>query len=167
MGCDIHFYVEHRELELRQKALISCEEYVDDAPWSTDLQPNPYFDHRDPESHFNSRLWIPTWYSNRDYSLFYRLAGVRGPYEFEPLSESRGLPEDISSDMQRESDGWGTDGHSHSYFTLTELLAVDWDLGGGVYWTDFILTIAAMQELALMNCGGDTDRVRCVFWFDN
>jgi hypothetical protein len=37
------------------------------------------------------------------------------------------LPKDVSSQVKTESDGWGSDGHSHSWFTLAELEAYDWE----------------------------------------
>lgn len=79
-------------------------------------------------------------YINRNYNLFAILAGVRNGFGFagiktgegfKPLQEGRGLPEDLSQEI--DSDGtiknspdeqWIGD-HSHGYLTLTELENLD------------------------------------------
>ena len=38
------------------------------------------------------------------------------------MSDPKGLPEDVSDVVKEESDRWNGDGHSHSYFTLRELV---------------------------------------------
>lgn len=63
---------------------------------------------------------------NRNYNLFSILANVRNGNSLVPISELKGLPNDVSDGVRKESDGWDGDGHSHSYFTLQELLAYDW-----------------------------------------
>lgn len=54
----------------------------------------------------------------RSYAMFGFLAGVRNYSAVEPLSEPRGVP-----------DGWDEPRgyHSHSWFTIEELLAIDPD----------------------------------------
>ena len=37
------------------------------------------------------------------------------------ISEPRGVPKDVSEVVKKEIGYWGSDGHSHSYFTLKEL----------------------------------------------
>jgi hypothetical protein len=75
-------------------------------------------------------------YSGRNYDLFAILADVRNGRGFGgvetggrkiPIDQPRGLPDDVSSFVQDMSDGWGIDGHSHSWFTLKELRDYDWD----------------------------------------
>jgi hypothetical protein len=53
---------------------------------------------------------------------------------------------------------WGSDAHSHSYFTLKELLDVNWDN----YQTEFMETIEKMKTI-----DDNPNKVRCVFFFDN
>jgi hypothetical protein len=53
---------------------------------------------------------------------------------------------------------WGSDAHSHSYFTLKELLDVNWDN----YQTEFMKTIEKMKTI-----DDNPNKVRCVFFFDN
>lgn len=70
--------------------------------------------------------------NNRDYGLFYLLAGVRGIEDEEsypPISKAKGLPEQMDSfikkyykdfydiDLETET----IDSHHHSYLTLKEL----------------------------------------------
>lgn len=62
---------------------------------------------------------------NRDYELFSVLAGIRNSYNLKPISEPRGLPEDVCSEMKYNSEHWDSDGHSHSYVTLKELKEFD------------------------------------------
>ncbi len=75
------------------------------------------------------------FYSGRNYNLFAILANVRNGSGFarcdtgDPLNyidEPRGLPANVSGDIREESDHWSCDGHSHSYFSLVELLNFDW-----------------------------------------
>lgn len=71
-------------------------------------------------------------FGDRNYYLFAVLADVRNYGDaFVPIAEPRGLPEDVSIKIKRISDYWGGDGHSHSYFTLKELLEYDWEQGAG------------------------------------
>lgn len=63
---------------------------------------------------------------------------------FTPISEPRGLPEDVTAEVKEASDRWGVDGHSHSWVILAELLAYDWQgqrtkLRGWVSGSDFRL----------------------------
>ena len=53
-------------------------------------------------------------YIGRCYSLFALLANVRNYAEITPISNPRGLPNDVSEIVKEMSDQWGCDGHSHS-----------------------------------------------------
>jgi hypothetical protein len=133
MGCDIHFYVEKK---------------IDNS-WMPVKA--------DRHSELTYRNWA---YSGRDYHLFSYLADVRSYGRGDCLAEPRGLPEDVSPEIGRESDEYGLDGHSHSHFTLEELIAGNSE----VYNQDFNQhTIPKLKELAQ----GDHTSVRVVFWFDN
>src|SRR5262249_2591595 len=70
-----------------------------------------------------------------NYNLFGILANVRNGSGFAgcdtgdgfvPISVPRGLPGDVSDEVRAETNRWGEDGHSHSWFTVAELLAYDW-----------------------------------------
>lgn len=65
-------------------------------------------------------------YGNRNYVLFAVLAGVRNRQGIKPLSEPRGLPEDVSTEARRSAMNGD---HSHSWLTLAEVRAYNWDAG--------------------------------------
>ena len=100
-------------------------------------------------------------YNGRSYYLFAILADVRnGSGDIEPIDYPRGIPDDASSGYKYVVDRWDGDGHSHSYFTLYELMNYDWSkyeiLG------DFMETIEQMKSI-----DPDPKNVRCCFFFDN
>lgn len=108
MGCDIHFHVEKKTDQgwVRAEPQVKNEDY---GRW-------------DDEPEFKRE----EFYGGRNYSLFAMLADVRNSYDLEPITATRGIPEDVSDDVRQEYDGWGIDGHSHSWLCLRELLTVPW-----------------------------------------
>lgn len=64
-------------------------------------------------------------YEGQNYDLFALLAGVRNTMKIKPLSNPKGLPNDVSAEVEAISDRCGTDGYSHSYFNVEELLNVN------------------------------------------
>ena len=64
--------------------------------------------------------WLSFKARERNYQLFGELAGVRtdGTLGNQP----RGLPDDMSQLTRVTADGWGMDGHSHSYLSLREFV---------------------------------------------
>jgi len=104
MGCDIHLYTE------KIKSVNGVDKWVNCDHWKL----NPYFG----DDEYEPELELISLYSGRNYNLFGVLAGVRGGYEICP---PRGLPDDVSDIVKKNSDRWDSDGHSHSYFTLAEL----------------------------------------------
>jgi len=105
MGCDIHLFSE------KKRSINGEDKWVNTDYWLI----NPYFGEDDSEV----ELELVSLYNNRNYELFNILAGVRG--NGPSISQPRGLPDDVSSIVKKESDRWDGDGHSHSYFTLEEL----------------------------------------------
>lgn len=112
MGCDIHMYAER-----------NCGDY-----WlcSGEVFKDKYFNPNQPLHSYN-KILTDEPYQGRNYTLFSLLADVRNNYHIKPISKPRGLPDDVDEEIKKKSDEWDCDGHSHSYFTLEELLAVDWD----------------------------------------
>lgn len=116
VGCDIHFFVERRN---------------GDGTWHT-------ADAWEPDEYEPNRIRVPyekSFCHDRSYSLFSILANVRNGYGFAgvdtgdgflPIAEPRGMPNDASPEVAAEAESWDGDGHSHSYFTVAELLAFDW-----------------------------------------
>lgn len=74
-------------------------------------------------------------------------------------SRLKSIPKSGYSYMTKQ---WGGDGHSHSYFTLKELLEVNWDLYEKEYIKDFFEAIDEMKSI-----DDNPEKVRCVFFFDN
>jgi hypothetical protein len=88
----------------------------------------------------------------RNYDLFALLADVRNGTGFagvkrcdpiRPLAPPRGVPEDASYAWLAEVDGWGIDMHSHSYFTLAELIAFE---AAGLFDQEMVRTGAISDE---------------------
>lgn len=96
-------------------------------------------------------------YRGRNYHLFSILADVRSYGDGTAISEPRGVPDDASDAYLYIVEQWKGDGHSHSYFTLTELLEHDWS-----DFDEFRETLERMKNL-----DENTDNVRAVFFFDN
>lgn len=76
--------------------------------------------------------WVPVKlepqiFDWRSYSLFGFLADVRNYSNVTPIAPPRGLPEALSKEVKDASDDWDSDGHAHSYLTLAELEAFNYD----------------------------------------
>lgn len=147
MGCDIHMYVEKK---------------VNDE-WKPVKGPNPYYGKYDWEKEKTRYAnWI---YTGRNYDLFSLLADVRNDGNYKPISEPKGLPKDVSGTIKHESDKWGWDAHSHSYFTLKELKKSGIEkYKNEAYLQEFL--DFTMKHLVKLSDGKD-EQVRIVFWFDN
>lgn len=125
MGCDIHMHCEIRDAEgnwrpVRQTVVIGdgvlCK---------------------------SETVVSQGWYEGRNYDEFAVLADVRNGVgfagvdmgdAFEPISPPKGLPEDCSLEVREESERYGIDGHSHSWLTLTELMATE-DYWNQAHWS--------------------------------
>jgi|SRR5882672_1565310 len=141
MGCDIHLYAEIKQ----DGKWVSADKWSAD-PWDDG-------DAQCVEIKWNDRL-----YNGRNYALFGVLAGVRDRSQL-LISRPRGLPKDISLEVRKRSDDYGSDGHSHSWLTLAELLAYDWSECERIEgWRQ---ALSKLQKL------GDPNAVRIVFFFDN
>ena len=119
MGCDIHLYVERRV----DDKWLCADQMKRDEPEDGESQG------------YLSADYNALFYKGRNYNLFAILAdvrngrgfaGVKTGDGFNPIAEPRGLPDDASPEVREISDRWDGDGHSHSYFTLRELLDYDW-----------------------------------------
>jgi hypothetical protein len=138
MGCDIHIYTEIKKNNTWDvvKVKNSWKTYLQDQlkeakQDNNEKQIERYIERINDEED----LVVEGIYDGRNYNLFGILAdvrngrgfaGIRTGDGFIPISEPKGLPDDVSETVQEESDNWEGDGHSHSYFSLTELLDYDW-----------------------------------------
>lgn len=130
MGCDVHMYVERKVNNVW--TAISGEspykkmykEIYDNSPndeWARNayqMECNPVYEG-----------WI---YNDRNYTLFSILANVRngidkiflGPatgHQAKPISNPKGIPDDVSDKVRKCYDDFGRGSHSTSYFTLKQL----------------------------------------------
>lgn len=102
MGCDIHMHTEKRV----------------HGKWIKAVREIPKSKHGD----FNDDPL-----ENRSYAYFGWLADVRNYSEVPPISEPRGVPDDMAPETKASFDGWDCDAHSASWLTVDEILAVDFD----------------------------------------
>ena len=108
MGCDIHSYAEKKVNGKWEKVgeVFPMDEW-DRNYYKKDFNDSPF-----------------DW---RSYPMFGFLADVRNYSNSEYLSEAKGLPDDISKEVQEKADDWEGDGHSHSWLSVKELLDFDYD----------------------------------------
>lgn len=153
MGCDIHLFEEIRK----------------NGQWETADQwtKNEYYESDDDDSsepEFEIKR-ENRFYSRRNYNLFCALCGVRSygfTGELKMVHEEKGIPEDLCKEILYEINGYGSDGHSHSWNTLKELKEFDWSAYGDTC-KDFLDTVIPKMEAQNV---GDED-VRIVYFFDN
>ncbi|WP_410769609.1 hypothetical protein [Fontibacillus sp. BL9] len=130
MGCDIHLFVEKRNVlsgkweaikGVNEPEILDLKSLVQKC--KTRAEDTTYWEQRIQEEESGVFDFL---HSGRNYTLFSLLAGVRNSYGLNPIHEPKGLPSDISYKVKESSDDWGGDGHSHSYLTAKELLNFDW-----------------------------------------
>lgn len=167
MGCDIHFYVEKwtssndydGPKDLSEDRDQKLNEVLEDIPTKFRWVSADKWVKEDGEWEipYNS-----CYYSGRNYGLFSILADVRNGGNIDPIDYERGIPDDASTGYLYKCNQWDGDGHSHSYFTLEELLNVDWSQYEEYFVGEFLETIDKMK-----NIDEDPLNVRCCFFFDN
>ena len=161
MGCDIHFFVEHRKND----------------KWEAVKEPSNF------ESHFG---FVEEWSFGRDYDLFSLLAHVRR--NDLPLigGSIKKLPNDLSDDvicglqLDKDVDYYPASYHTHNWLTLTEILNFNWNAlykDGIPEWVEnfkgeqytyadrfdyFIKEIVEPMKVLDNN----PDNIRCVYGFD-
>lgn len=108
MGCDIHIHVEYKR-DINGETKWICGDY---------FTKNPYYGVWDDEPEYA----LVDFCRYRNYDRFATLANVRNYGNTPYIDDPRGLPEDVTRDVYKASERWGEDGHSHSYFTLKELI---------------------------------------------
>ena len=167
MGCDIHFFTERKTSsnnykgprDLSEDRNTKIEEIIEGIPvterWVS-------ADEWEIEDGYWCVPYSKEFFSDRNYYLFSILADVRNDGSIDPLDYTRGIPNDCSSGYSYITKQWEGDAHSHSYFTLKELLDVNWDNYQMEYLSEFMETIEKMKTI-----DDDSNKVRCVFFFDN
>ena len=100
---------------------------------------------------------------DRCYELFTHMAGVRqygDRTNITPIAQDRGLPPDVSVMVALNAESWGADGHSHSWMTWDEVIALD------AKWREKFPSSCVFGYLDEGFPAGVTAK-RLVFWFDN
>lgn len=119
MGCDIHLFTEGflKKYPNQEKVWINIDQwYRQDGLAEIMLTENEGFDYTDLIG------------GNRDYGLFYLLAGVRGREEeksYPPIAHPKGLPKQMDALIRKFATEYteqeNIDFHDASYLTLKEL----------------------------------------------
>jgi len=117
MGCDIHLSVERKNPTTGNWDFVSPEGLA-------------------PQDDWDRKRGFWDWCGGRNYGLFSILANVRNGFGFagvdtgdgyNPIANPKGIPEDASPEYLAQVKRWEGDGHSHSFFTVRELLDYDWN----------------------------------------
>ena len=106
MGADIHVRVEYKPYGERS--------WVDGDFYRRNRWHKEFKEEREYE--------VVPIYDGRNYMLFSLLADVRNDGLIEPICQPKGVPEDCCESVKKDIEYWDVDGHSHSYFTLAELI---------------------------------------------
>ncbi len=175
MGCDIHSYVEAKDLYGSWEKVDGAFEWDD-------------FD----KEHMGKKGKRSAPFDWRSYAMFGFLADVRNYSEIRPIASPRGAPGDMSPEVSVEYERWEGDAHSASWLTADELLKFDYSktfadmrvtrevapgLTSGAARAlpgeetektirEF-LGPAFFEDLEALKKLGDPTKIRIVFWFDN
>ena len=125
--------VEYRDAEAKFEALSE-----DDAIKEYGDNPLAYWDNPFDNEH-----------GRRNYNFFTVLANVRSSYSevLTPISKCKGLPNDLSVRIADRAESEAEDAHSHSWYTLKELLDYDW-------WREIQLSGYISQKQFIEFCSG-------------
>lgn len=147
MGCDIHLFVETKNEDGQWQ---HTEPPLEDCTWCNGSGKREWGNDGDSKPCYfcdGSGNRRNPYYEGRNYDLFAILANVRNGYGFAgvdtgdgfvPICEPKGLPDSDPETYERDgftcSDyvkardwEWSGAGHSHSWHTVADLLAYDWN----------------------------------------
>jgi len=110
MGCDIHLYTEIKHTVNNKEIWVNSDNWKYNPQYIKDNVDGEYM------------LEVEPIYTHRNYELFSVLADVRNGGDMKYIVQPRGIPEDVSEITKVESDKMDSDGHSHSWLTLQELI---------------------------------------------
>lgn len=167
MGCDIHSVAEYRFTPTQPGWGPGTWQTITECLW-----PNWFF-RSDLGVHHGNAPFGNAPFTDRNYSLFGALAGVRR-MDYPMLAAPRGVPDNASSGWREIVEKWSDDLHSISYFTVPELedaihtyteLEKD-DLYPGAVSADIIAAIAPLRR---PDHGTNASKFeyRIMFGFDN
>lgn len=159
MGCDIHLYGE-KKITPKWFEFWKKQKWVSIDKWSNN-EDYPEDSDREFTIKYEERIYT----DGRNYNLFCALAGVRS-WEFlnavTPVSNPKGIPINSCSEIINEVKSWDSDGHSHSFLTLKELMDYDWS-----NWGKTCDRFKSEVFPKLQKGSSNPDNVRIVFFFDN
>jgi hypothetical protein len=127
MGTDVHSMVEIRRERYTDGTMFRGKRWL---VLEEPLFYNSYYDESSDYAPFREK-YRSAPLDDRNYTLFALLADVRNGRGFAgiatgdpitPLSEPRGVPEDASHGWMECVESWDVDMHSHTWFTLEELV---------------------------------------------
>jgi len=168
VGTDIHLHVEkYNEQTGKWEWVKECPEQFRN-PWYKEMRDSG-------KSAYYETAYRQSFYSDRCYDAFAVLAGVRNGFGFAgcetgegftPISEPRGLPDDLSEELRQVRHRYEYDDteihtdfgdHSQSWVTLAELQAVDWE---AKYQKTGVVAYSHWKptEIPEEYCGGVTGR---------
>lgn len=167
MGCDCHFFTERwtssndyeGPRDLSEDRDQKLNEVLEDIPTKFRWVSADKWQIEDGEWQVP---WDLEFWGRRNYYLFSILADVRNNGDVEPIDYPKGIPNDASFGFVYECKKWGNEAHSHSFFTLDELLNIDWSEYDSEYVGDFI---KALEKMKIID--KDPINIRCCFFFDN
>jgi hypothetical protein len=166
MGCDIHWFVEKYTTEPENETVPNSKVNKRDNRVNELLgeKSDPRWismDKWEAEDYGGGNMhwsnYPNNFYNGRNYTLFAKLAGVRSWHGDSAICPPKGIPDDASDAYIYITKQWEGDGHSHSYFTLKELLDEDWS-----EFEEFQETLKEMSKL-----DDNPENIRAVFFFDN
>lgn len=141
MGRDIHLHVEH-QVDGVWKAIPAPRRLYPD--WSESSLA---------EVDSGTSLCRYSWPVAAALDDFAKLAGLKYDHPMK-IADARGLPPDVSMEVQRNAWSWGSDAHNCSWVTLEEAVGAELNREGWLPIFDLIETLAQGP-------------VRLVFFFDN
>ena len=173
MGCDIHFFTERftssndydGPKDLKEERSKKLDNLLGDSGVQERWVSADKWEKSDQFNRIKEWNLLYEYYDSRNYYIFSILAGVRsGSYDTDPIDYPRGVPEDASFGYLYKVNQWSGDAHSHSYFTLEELINIDWSK----YEIDdqsILNFLKTIEEMKLID--EDPSKIRCCFFFDN
>ena len=165
MGADIHMVLEKRAKVRDREVWIGVNAFP--------FVKATVFHYEAATQKHSHLLGKTSWQAReRNYDMFAALAGVRGDGP-----APRDLPDDASDLTLLMADGWGEDGHSHSWMLMSEAMPIIVGSGQLGPQADALLaafkhgTSAAlngyMENFWSMDDDETLDDYRLCFWFDN
>jgi hypothetical protein len=113
--------------------------------------------------------------TSRNYTLFAIMADVRNYDKLDVIVQPKGLPEDLSTVVQKYANYWNDSSHSHSWFDYAEIqILYEQCHKHGIYsifdieyeWLGYLFGNRWNSIESAQMFNGIQD-VRMVFWFDS